>query len=76
MLKQVPYFTMLEPPSTSMDDFFPLTLRFCVNMLGDPPVAVAPRLPHDTPESILLRIQPMQEYTAIKMPEVVRSAPS
>lgn len=76
LLKQVSYFTMPEPPSTSTDDFFPLTRRFCVNMLDDPPVAVAHRFLHDTPKSVLLYIQLMQEYIAVKMAEVVRPVPS
>ena len=36
LLKQVPYFTAPEPLSTSMDDFFSLTHRFCVDMSSDP----------------------------------------
>lgn len=35
LLKQVPYFTKLEPSSTDMNDFFPLTNRFFVKMVGD-----------------------------------------
>ena len=36
LLKQVPYFTKPEPPSTNMNDFFLLTNRFFVDMPGNP----------------------------------------
>ena len=44
LLKQVPCFTTSEPPSTNMDDFFPLTCRFFVDMLGNPPITIIPCL--------------------------------
>ena len=76
LLKQVSCFTTLEPLSTDMDGFFPLTCRFFVDMLGNPPITVAPCLPHDTLEYFLLCIQPMQQYAAVETIEVVRLAPS
>ncbi|XP_034686784.1 uncharacterized protein LOC117915339 isoform X2 [Vitis riparia] len=71
LLKQVPYFTKLEPPSTDMNDFFPLTNRFFMKMAGDLSIIVAPRLPRGTPEFVISRIQPMMEYTAVETIEVV-----
>ena len=76
LLKQVSCFTTPEPLSTDMDAFFPLTCRFFVDMLGNPPITVAPCLPHDTLEYFLLCIQPMQQYAAVETIEVVRLAPS
>lgn len=76
LLKQVPYFTKLEPPSTDMNDFFPLTNRFFMKMAGDLSIIVAPRLPRGTPEFVISRIQPMMEYTAVETIEVVSPAPS
>ena len=41
MLRQVPCFTDVEPPSTKMSNFFSLTKLILVNMGGDPPVFVS-----------------------------------
>lgn len=56
MLKHVPCFTNVEPPSTKMSDFFPLTKRISVNLGGDLPFFVSARLPFGTPESTVARI--------------------
>lgn len=45
LLRQVPYFTALEPPTTSIDAFFLLTHRYFVDMLDDPPTTVVPHPP-------------------------------
>lgn len=37
MLRRVPCFTDVEPHSTKMSDFFPLTKRISMNLGGDPP---------------------------------------
>ena len=76
LLKQVSCFTMPEPPSTDMDDFFPLICRFFVDMLGNLPITFLPCLPHDTPEYFVFCIQPMQQYTTVETTKVVRFAPS
>ncbi|KAL6349755.1 hypothetical protein AAG906_001642 [Vitis piasezkii] len=70
LLKQVPCFTEPEPRSTNMNDFFSLTNQFFVKMAGDPPIIVVPHLPHGTPESVLSRIKPIQDHTAVKTAEV------
>lgn len=57
MLKHVPCFTDVEPPSTKMSDFFPLTKRISVNLGGDPPSFVSTKLLFGTPESAVARIQ-------------------
>lgn len=76
LLKQVPYFTKVEPLSTDMNDFFPLTNRFFMKMVGDLSITVAPCLPHGTPEFVISRIQPMMEYTTVETTKVVSPAPS
>lgn len=76
LLKQVPCFTELEPRSTNMNDFFSLTNQFFVKMAGDPPITVVPCLPRGTPESVLSRIKPIQDHTAVKTAEVVKPTPS
>lgn len=37
MLKWVPCFSKVEPLSTKMSDFFPLTKRISVNLDDNPP---------------------------------------
>lgn len=74
LLKQVPCSTTPEPPTPSIDVLFPLTHQYFVDLSGDPPITFAPRLPHNIPNSVLLYIQPMQEYTAVETAEVVRFA--
>lgn len=59
MLRWVPYFTKVEPPSTKMSNFFPLTKRIFVNLDGNLPSSVLAWLLLDTSESIISRIQPM-----------------
>ena len=61
MLRQVPCFTDVEPPSTKMSDFFSLAKLILVNMGGDPPVFVSARLPFGTLESVVSRIQQLQD---------------
>lgn len=56
MLKHVPCFIDVEPPSTKMSDFFPLTKRIFVNLGGDLPSFVSARLPFGTLESTIARI--------------------
>lgn len=50
MLKRVPCFTDIEPPSTKMLDFFPFTKWVSVNLGGDPLISVLAQLPLGTPE--------------------------
>lgn len=76
MLKRIPYFTAAKPSSTKMSDFFPLTKRILVNLDGNPPISVVARLPFGTPESVISRIQPMQDYIAQETTEVVSFASS
>ena len=67
---------MLEPLSIDMGDFFLLTRQYFVDMPDNPLITAAPRLPHDTLESVFLCIQLMQQYTTVETTEVVRLAPS
>ena len=57
MLRRVPCFNDVEPPSTKMSNFFPLTKQISVNLGGDPLVFVIARLPFGTPKSVVSRIQ-------------------
>lgn len=41
MLKQVPYFTEVEPPSTKMSNFFSLTKQISMNLDGNPLIFVS-----------------------------------
>lgn len=45
LLRQVPCFTALEPPTTSIDAFFLLTHRYFVDILDDPLTTVVPHPP-------------------------------
>lgn len=74
LLKQVPCSTVLEPPTPSIDVLFLLTHQYFVDLSGDTPITFAPRLPHNIPNSVLLCIQPMQQYTAVETAKVVRFA--
>lgn len=56
LFNQVPCFIESEPPSTDMNDFFPLTNRFFVETASDPHITIAPRLPCGTPEFVFSRI--------------------
>lgn len=49
LLKQVPCFTKVEPPSTKMLDFFSLTKRISMNIDENLPISVTTRLPFGTP---------------------------
>lgn len=75
LLKQVPCFTETKPPSTKMSDFVPLTKRVLVDINNNFPISIAARLPYRTLESVVSRIQPMQDYTTHEMVEVVSSVP-
>lgn len=74
LLKQVPCSTAPEPPTPSIDVLFPLTHQYFVDLSGDPPITFAPRLPHNISNSVLLCIQPIQQYIAVEKGEVVRFA--
>lgn len=74
LLRKVPCFSTPEPPALAIDAFFPLTCHHFVNLSGDPPITVVPRLPHDTPEFVLQCINMMQQYTAEGKAKVVRFA--
>lgn len=76
LLRKVPCFTALELLAPGIDALFQLTCRHFVNLSGDPPITVVPHLSHDTPESVLRCIHPMQQYTIKETTEVVRTAPS
>lgn len=56
LLKQVSYFTEPKPFSTDMNDFFPLTNWFFVEIADDLSITVAHRLPRGTPEFVISRI--------------------
>ena len=71
MLKQIPCFIEVDPPSTKLSDFFQLSKWISVNLEGDPPVSVSAWLPFSTPKSIVSCIQLMQGYTAQQTTEVV-----
>lgn len=76
LLKRVPCFTKVEPPSIKMLEFFSLTKRISMNIDGNPPISIAARLPFGTPKFVVSRIQPMQDYIAQETTEVVSLAPS
>lgn len=76
MLKWIPYFTAAKPSSTKMSNFFLLTKWILVNLDGNPPISVVARLPFGTPESIISRIQQMQDYIAQETTKVVSFASS
>ena len=63
MLRRVPCFTDVEPPSTKMSDFFPLTKQISVNMGSDPPIFVSTQLPFGKLESTVSCIQQLQDCT-------------
>lgn len=71
LLKQVPYFTKVEPPVTNMGDFFPLTKRVTVDLDDNPPISCATQLPYGTLESVVSRIRTIQDYTIIEIVKVV-----
>lgn len=71
MLRQVPCFTDVEPPSIKMSDFFSLTKLILVNMGDDPPVFVSAQLPFGMLESIVSRIQQLQDCTIQETAKVV-----
>lgn len=56
LLRQVPCFIMLEPPAQGINALFPLTRQYFVDLSGNPPIIVAPRLPHNTSKFVLLYI--------------------
>lgn len=64
LLKQVSCFTETEPLLINMVNFFPLTKQVLADLGGNPLVNVAAQLSYGTPESIVSRIQPMQDYSA------------
>ena len=64
LLRKVPCVISLEPPMPGLDALFLLTHSHFVNLLGDPPITVMPRLPHDTLESVLRCIHSIQQYAA------------
>ena len=61
MLKHVPCFMNSEVPSTKMSYFFPFTKQISVNVGCEPPSFVSARLSFGTPESVVFRIQQLQE---------------
>lgn len=69
MLKRVSCFTDSESPSTKMYDIFPFIKRISVNLGGGPLSFVSARLLFGTFESVVLRIQQLQDWT---MPEIVK----
>ncbi|KAJ9684965.1 hypothetical protein PVL29_017119 [Vitis rotundifolia] len=71
MLKQIPCFTDVEPPSTRMSDFFPLTKWISVNLGSNPPIFISAQLSFGTPKSTISRIQPIQDNTTQETAEVV-----
>ncbi|KAL6321734.1 hypothetical protein AAG906_031248 [Vitis piasezkii] len=71
MLRRVLCFIDVEPPSTKMSDFFPLTKRISVNLGGEPPIFVSARLLFGMPESVISRIQQLQDCTVQETAEVV-----
>lgn len=71
MLRRVPCFTDVESHSTKMSDLFSFTKRISMNMGDDPPVFVSARLPFGTPESVVSRIQQLQDCTVQETVEVV-----
>ena len=75
LLKQVSCFTEVEPLLIDMVNFFPLTKRVSADLGSNPPINVAARLSYGTPESIVSRIQPMQDYLAHETKEVVNFVP-
>lgn len=74
MWKRVLCITNSESPFTKMSDFFSFTKRISVNLGGDPLSFVSARLPFVTPESAMLRIQQLQDWTVPKTVEVVISS--
>lgn len=71
ILKHVSCFMDSESPPTKMYDFFPLTKRISVNLGGDPLSFVSVRLSFRNPESVVLRIQQLQDWTMSETAEVV-----
>ncbi|KAL6351379.1 hypothetical protein AAG906_035171 [Vitis piasezkii] len=59
LLKQVSCFIEVEPLLIDMVNFFPLTKRVSANLGGNPPI-----------NSIVSRIQPMQDYSAHETKEM------
>ena len=45
LLRQVSCFIAPEPPATSINAFFPLTRRYFVDLLGDPPITIVSHFP-------------------------------
>ncbi|WJZ80866.1 hypothetical protein VitviT2T_000741 [Vitis vinifera] len=70
ILKRVSCFTDAESPSTKRSDFFPLIKGISVNLGGDPPTFVSARLPFGTLESVVSRIQQLQDCTVSKTTKV------
>lgn len=71
MLRRVPCFIDVESPSTKMSDFFSLTKWVSMNISDDLPIFVSTRLPFGTPESVVSRIQQLQDCTVQETAEVV-----
>lgn len=74
LLKQVPYFTEVEPPVTSMEDFFLATKRITMDLDEDPLISFVARLPFNTLESVVSNIRTMQDYTIVETTKVVSLA--
>lgn len=75
LLRQVPCFTALEPPTTSIDAFFLLTHRYFVDMLDNPPTTIMPHPPPPRHSRICSSvIHLMQQYTVVETTKVVRFA--
>nr|CAN77597.1 hypothetical protein VITISV_001303 [Vitis vinifera] len=55
---------------SNIDALFPLTHRYFVDLHGDLPITIMPRLSHDTPKTVLQCIYPMQQYTVVETTKV------
>lgn len=74
MMEMLKHDTNVEPLFTKMSDFFPLTKQISLNLGSDPPVFVSVGLPFGTLESIVSRIQQLQDCTVQETTEVVTSS--
>ena len=71
MLRRVPCFTDVESHSTKMLDFFPFTNQVLVSLGDDLLISITTQLPLGTPDSVVSRIQLLQDCMTQETAKVV-----
>lgn len=74
-MKHIPSFIEREALVHNMGVLFLATRRVSVDLESDPNLSFANRLPFGTPNTVVSRILPMQDYTVFKIEKVVSLFP-